>query len=1069
MCFNARFVLRRMSKLVQKWLNVQSRAEVSSFVDDSITYHEPPDKSEGDKKVYRALSLSTGLRAMLISDNSIEETNSYKKDSIQHQAFPSSTKRSDSSLEHFHGKLAACAVVVTVGSFSEPRQYQGLAHFLEHMVFMGSAKFPVENTFDAYVTKNGGYCNAYTECEETTFFFEVEEAHLDKSLEIFINLIKAPLLHPDSMARELSAIESEFEQTYLRDDIRRDQILASFAGDGYPHETFMWGNLQSLRQEFVEKTLHEALHDFWRKYYVSSRIIVCLQSKLSLNSLEEILLRHCLNIPNNDEINLSKNILNYDESFRDEFYREVFLVQPVEDVCKLELTWVLPPMKFQYRTKPDGFISHLIGYEGKGSLCAYLRRRLWCMSVTAGIGGSSFESNSIYSLFNICIYLTDDGFEHIDDVMCATFAWMKLLNESSDLKSSYKELQQITANNFRFQVELPFIDNVQNIAENIRYFPYKDVLTGSHLYFEYDEAALQLIKQHLSAFKFNIMISSHIPYKDFKYDKEERWFGTKFTTIPMPSKWFALWHEPGIIKDLIIPQPNPFITTDFTLHWQQAGRPPIPRRPKLLLRNDLCEMWFRQDDTFQLPDGYIKIYFITPLIQQSAKNYMLGVLFTYLVEFSIIEQLYPALLAGLTYSLYMGNKGLILNANGYNQKLPLIVEIIMNVLGSLELDPAQLISFKELKKRQLFNALISGTALNLDLRLSILEKQHFSLVQKYDAIDDITLDDIELFKNSFYKQMYIQALFQGNFADEERHRIMHNVIDSFNSQKIDASTSLDKRVLQLPLGSYFLRAKVLNDNDSNTIITNYYQIGPSSLRTECLMDLVEFIVEEPYFNQLRTVEQLGYSLGLYQRVGYGVIAYVMTINTQETKHKSEIVESRIEAFRASIPEIISQLSDEEFYELRETLISTKKLSDVNLDDEASRNWDEIVTMEYFFNHVEMQIQTLRGLTKQHVVNFLKEYEKTNFRKLSVQVVGKSKEPLRLPTQSSSEALRHGDLSGLLNEVQRNVSDDQLFEKMGNKIKIDLIGRHDDPTNIMNISSFKSKLPFYPWKPKMKSE
>lgn len=236
-------------KQLQNWLYRQ-HASMSTVEQ----YYDPPDKSEGDKKQYRALSLSNGLRAMLISDPKAED--------IPQPA--ASDASLGSSMEQFKGKLAACAVLVTVGSFSEPRQYQGLAHFLEHMIFMGSKKFPVENAFDAFVTKSGGFSNAHTENEYTCFYFEVEEAHLDKSMDLFMNLIRSPLMLPDAMERERSALQSEFEQTHMRDEVRRDQVLASLANEEYPHGTFSWGNLKSLQESVDDATLHKELHTFFK-------------------------------------------------------------------------------------------------------------------------------------------------------------------------------------------------------------------------------------------------------------------------------------------------------------------------------------------------------------------------------------------------------------------------------------------------------------------------------------------------------------------------------------------------------------------------------------------------------------------------------------------------------------------------------------------------------------------------------------------------------------------------------------------------------------------------------------
>ncbi|XP_070070806.1 nardilysin isoform X2 [Drosophila takahashii] len=714
-------------------------------------------------------------------------------------------------------------------------------------------------------------------------------------------------------------------------------------------------------------------------------------------------------------------------------------------------------MKNLYRSKPDYLISQLLGYEGVGSLCSYLRRRLWCISVMAGVGGSSFDSNSIYSLFNICIYLTDDGFDHLDEVLEATFAWIKLIINSDQLQASFKELQQIANNNFRFQIQMPSIDNVQSMVESLNYLSPKDVLTGPQLYFQYDEADIELLRQHLDKFNFNIMISSYMPYEGNEYDQKEPWFGTQYKTIPMPSKWVDMWQEPATLKELHFPQPNPFVTTDFTLHWVEAGKPHISRSPKALIKTDLCELWFRQDNIFQLPDGYINLYFITPLVRESVKHYMLGVLYTYLVEFKIAEQLYPALEAGLTYGLYIGDKGLVMRVSGYNEKLPLLVEIILNVMRSIELDVDQVNSFKDLKKRQIYNALINGRTLNLDLRLNVLENQRFGMISKYEAIDAITVEDISNFKDNFHKKMYVKGLMQGNFTEDQAKELMQKILLTYNSEKVDNLSALDNNLLQIPLGSHYLRAKTLNDDDSNTIITNYYQIGPCDLKLECLMDLIELIVEEPFFNQLRTQEQLGYSLGIHQRIGYGVMAFVITINTQETKHKAEYVERRIEAFRSRMSELVSQMSNEEFKNIQETLISGKRLGDTSLDEEVMRNWSEIVTKEYFFNRVEMQIQTLNNLTKDDVLNFLNDYDRNNLRKLSVQVVGNHTLPSGSTTQANS---RSGSLSDLLEDGQHDIPKEQS-KPMAEKIRIEFLGENDDPSNIKDISAFKKSLYVYP--------
>lgn len=273
-------------------------------------------------------------------------------------------------------KLAAVALLVDVGSFTEPPKYQGLAHFLEHMIFMGSKKYPTENAFDAHIKKCGGFDNANTECEETLFYFEVSEEHLDSSMDYFSALLKAPLMMKEAMTREREAVESEFQQTLYDDEARRDQLLASLANRDYPHSTFTWGNLKSLKEDINDDDLHKDLHEFRQRHYSGHRMYVCVQARLPIDELESLVVKHFSDIPSNNLAGKDFAVYDYRRAFSEEFHSEVFFVKPIENVCKLELTWVLPPMTNLYKCKPDQFLSYLIGYEGEGSLCAYLRKKL---------------------------------------------------------------------------------------------------------------------------------------------------------------------------------------------------------------------------------------------------------------------------------------------------------------------------------------------------------------------------------------------------------------------------------------------------------------------------------------------------------------------------------------------------------------------------------------------------------------------------------------------------------------------------------------------------------------------
>ncbi|KAH8276628.1 hypothetical protein KR044_000187, partial [Drosophila immigrans] len=1051
----------------------------------------------------RSLLLANGMHALIISDPSpmphdgftssessvggeTEETSAETETSDSSSSSESTSSssgsgnsESDTDSEVGDEKLAACAIMIDYGSFAEPRQYQGLAHFLEHMIFMGSEKYPEENIFDAHIKKCGGFTNAMTDCEDTLFYFEVAEKHLDSSLDYFTALMKHPLMKQEAMQRERCSVDSEFQQIVQEDETRRDQLLASLATDGYPHGTFAWGNMKTLKENVDDDVLHKLLHEIRRDHYAANRMYLCVQARLPIEELESLVLRHFAEIPSNTVRAPDLSQFNYRQAFRPEFHEHAFFVRPVENVCKVELTWVLPSVRQYYRSKPDQFLSFLFGYEGRGSLCAYLRRKLWALELVAGIDDNGFDLNSMYSLFNVCIYLTDEGFKHIDEVLAATFAYIKVvaLANPKDLRVIYDEQQGIEATGFRFQSQRPAMDNVQDLVINSKYFPPKDVLTGKELYYEYNEQHLAELISHLNEFKFNLMFTAR-KYENLVYDKQEEWFGTEYTSIPMPAKWQQLWNEADAksLPDLFLPEPNRFVAQDFTLHWHKSGKPEVPEAPKKLLHNDICELWFRADDKYELPEAFMTFYLISPLQRKSAKNDAMCALYEELVKFHVSEELYPATSAGFSYTFSVSEKGLTLQVRGYNEKLHLLVESIaqaMVTVGST-LNEDMLETFVKDQRKSYFNTLIKPRQLNRDVRLCVLEQIRWLMIDKYKSLNDITLKDLQEFAAQFPQQLYVQGLIQGNYTEESSHNVMNALLTRLGCKAIQERNYIEDRTVQLPQGAHYIRCHALNEQDTNTVITNFYQLGPNTVRLECILDLLMMFVEEPLFDQLRTKEQLGYHVGATVRMNYGIAGYSIVVNSQETKSTACHVEKRIEVFRNNMMQILEDMSPEDYEHTRDSLIKLKLVADMALNTEVTRNWNEIVNEEYMFDRRRQQIDVLRTLTKAEIVAFLLENEITNMRKISVQVIGhkpKNQVAGAADEQAKTEAAIEGDAEDEMDgdedadeDEEMDEDDEELFQMLANKLDVTFLPEEGDATTIVDIADFKANLDLYPLNP-----
>ena len=241
-----------------------------------------PVKSSQDVKDYKVIKLPNGLQALLISDTSYDlekldeeeaemaenATEDESEEDEDDEEMSEDDNEDDESSENSSSglKKSAAGLSIKMGSFSDPHELPGLAHFLEHMVFMGSEKYPSENEFDQFVNKNGGFDNAHTDCEHTTFYFEIQRRHFTKALDIFAQFFVKPLMNKSAMEREREAVDSEFQMALVSDTNRKCQIYGSLAKKDHPMGKFMWGNKQSLlmnnvRNVFFSRFLQHCLKE----------------------------------------------------------------------------------------------------------------------------------------------------------------------------------------------------------------------------------------------------------------------------------------------------------------------------------------------------------------------------------------------------------------------------------------------------------------------------------------------------------------------------------------------------------------------------------------------------------------------------------------------------------------------------------------------------------------------------------------------------------------------------------------------------------------------------------------
>ncbi len=185
---------------------------------------------------------------------------------------------------------AAISVRVAAGSHDEPSEYPGLAHFLEHLLFLDCAEFAGEQRLMPFVQACGGQLNASTQARHTDYFCMVPAEHLSAALARLCAMLARPLLTIAQQLSEREVLQAEF----LGRGQDADTLVATALGQALPaghvFAAFQAGSRDTLAVE--QAAFQQALGDFHRQHYQGAKLSLMLVGPQPVAELQALAQRH---------------------------------------------------------------------------------------------------------------------------------------------------------------------------------------------------------------------------------------------------------------------------------------------------------------------------------------------------------------------------------------------------------------------------------------------------------------------------------------------------------------------------------------------------------------------------------------------------------------------------------------------------------------------------------------------------------------------------------------------------------------------------------------------------------
>ncbi|CAD7699759.1 unnamed protein product [Ostreobium quekettii] len=915
------------------------------------------------------------------------------------------------------------------------------------MLFMGSTKYPDENEYEAYLTKHGGFSNAYTESEHTVFHFDVDPDALHGTLDRFAMFFVSPLCLEDSMEREVMAVDSEFVEALQDDECRLNQLMCHTARPGHMYQKFTWGNKASLMDIPQESGLHvrDELLKFYKSNYSAERMRLAVLGGEPLDTLEEWVRTMFSVVPSG--LGPEQNFASAGFPFEGQM---LYLLASVKGLHRVTVSFQLPCLEKLYHKKAEDYISHLVGHEGPGSLLSALKSMGWATGVAAGIEDSSFSMNSCVYIFTVDMTLTEAGLTAGPGYGLAAvqllFQYLKMIRDAKAQRWVYNELRAIGEMKFRFSEEEDAASYVTKLATGLFIYEPQHVLVASRLYDDWDpglvEDLLNMMTPSAEGLRIDLQ-TKHFQQMKEKLLKEKAdvlcetdpWFGFEYLAVAIDEKMQEALSSVSGSEAIQFPPKNPYMAEDFSVKAKGLSTTQAPDRstagdeqgqngaekgatgknmstdiddvprdagdsgivpeammPELLLDEPGLRVWHKLDTIHLLPRTSTYFRLSSPATYGPPRAYALTHMMVALLEDALNEEAYLADVAGLYCGLGPeGRLGVEVLVSGFSDKLHLLIHRVFETMTNFKIEAKSFSNVHEMVVRKYQNAHVKSAKHAHYLRLLILSPLSVQNGEILQELSKLQPQDVMGFVTEFLSKIHVEVLVHGNHTAEEALALARNARSQLGTGILEAKDREATQCLKLPEGKLLLhRARAKNLEEQNSAIEVYFQGNIDEVRERVLAGMVEQLTAEPCFNILRTKEQLGYSVNSQIKATHGVVGFAFSLSSG--KYPPSYIEKRIDSFLEAFEKELDAMPAEEFEHHRTAFISEQLRKANNLWEESSWMWEPVLNQRYVFGSRFREVQELRKVTKRDVQDWyarhLSPHSKQR-RKLAIHVVSVS--------------------------------------------------------------------------------
>ena len=540
--------------------------------------------------------------------------------------------------------------------------------------------------------------------------------------------------------------------------------------------------------------------------------------------------------------------------------------------------------------------------------------------------------------------------------MAAIFSYLNLLREKGIDKQYFDELANVLDIDFRYPSITRDMDYVEWLADTMIRVPVEHTLDAVNIADRYDAKA---VKERLAMMTPQNARIWYISPKE-PHNKTAYFVDAPYQVDKISAQTFADWQKKAANIALSLPELNPYIPDDFSLIKSEKKYD----HPELIVDESNLRVVYAPSRYFASePKADVSLILRNPKAMDSARNQVMFALNDYLAGLALDQLSNQASVGGISFSTN-ANNGLMVNANGYTQRLPQLFQALLEGYFSYTATEDQLEQAKSWYN-QMMDSAEKGKAFEQAIMPAQMLSQvpYFSRDERRKILPSITLKEVLAYRDTLKSGARPEFMVIGNMTEAQATTLARHVQKQLGA---DGSEWCRNKDVVVDKKQSVIFEKAGNSTDS-ALAAVFVPTGYDEYTSSAYSSLLGQIVQPWFYNQLRTEEQLGYAVFAFpMSVGR---QWGMGFLLQSNDKQPSFLWERYKAFFPTAEAKLRAMKPEEFAQIQQAVITQMLQAPQTLGEEASKLSKDFDRGNMRFDSRDKIVAQIKLLTPQKLADF----------------------------------------------------------------------------------------------------